>query len=160
MSAPVIDFDDLEHARRDPPRRARSDQPRVCFVGFNNLAVLAPQFDTRGAAGEPVQQTLLARAFVRRGYDVSMVTADCGQPDGSRWDGIAAYKAFAPDAGWPVIRFVHPRFTKLWSALRRADADVYYVSCAGAVVGQVALFCQLHKRKFVFRVASDADCAR
>ena len=66
MSAPVIDLDNLESTPPDSPRRARTDQPRVCFVGFNNLAVLAPQFDTRGAAGEPVQQTLLALAFARR----------------------------------------------------------------------------------------------
>src|SRR3954465_7631523 len=36
---------------------------RICFVGLPNLAVLAPQFDRSGASGEPVQQTLLAKAL-------------------------------------------------------------------------------------------------
>jgi glycosyltransferase involved in cell wall biosynthesis len=133
-------------------------RPSICFVGLRNLAVLAPQFDSGGAAGEPVQQTLLATALARRGYSVSMVTTDFGQADGQAWEGVTTYKAFAPGAGIPILRFIHPRWTGLWAALRRADADVYYVSCAGAIVGQVALFCRMHRKRFVFRVASDADC--
>jgi glycosyltransferase involved in cell wall biosynthesis len=134
-------------------------RPSICFVGLRNLAVLAPQFDSGGAAGEPVQQTLLATALARRGYVVSMVTTDFGQADGQTWEGVTTYKAFAPNAGIPILRFVHPRWTGLWAALRRADADIYYVSCAGAIVGQVALFCRMHRKRFLFRVASDADCA-
>lgn len=136
-----------------PARRTR-----ICFVGLPNLAVLAPEFDPSGAAGEPVQQTLLAKALARRGHDVSMVTADRGQPDGATWHGVRTFKAFAPQAGLPVLRFVHPRWTGLWSALSRADADVYYSSCAGGLAGQVAMFCAWRRRRYVFRVASDSDC--
>jgi glycosyltransferase involved in cell wall biosynthesis len=140
--------------RNDSPAR----RTRICFVGLPNLAVLAPQFDPSGAAGEPVQQTLLAKALARRGHDVSMVTADRGQPDGATWHGVRTFKAFAPQAGLPVLRFVHPRWTGLWSALSRADADVYYSSCAGGLAGQVAMFCAWRRRRYVFRVASDSDC--
>jgi len=132
---------------------------RVCFVGMSNLAVLAPEYDRSGAAGEPVQQTLLAKALARRGYAVTMITADFGQPDGATWEEVKTYKAFDPRAGVPLLRFVHPRWTGLWSALKRADADVYYLSCAGAIVGQVAMFCRMHGKRFIYRVASDADCA-
>lgn len=136
-----------------PARRAR-----ICFVGLPNLAVLAPELDPSGASGEPVQQTLLAKALARRGYEISMVTADRGQPDGAQWHGVKTFKAFAPQAGLPVLRFVHPRWTGLWSALSRADADVYYSSCAGGLAGQVAMFCAWRGRRYVFRVASDSDC--
>lgn len=140
---------------RNYPQARRT---RICFVGLPNLAVLAPELDPSGAAGEPVQQTLLAKALARRGYDVSMVTADRGQPDGATWHGVRTFKAFAPQAGLPVLRFVHPRWTGLWSALSRADADVYYSSCAGGLAGQVAMFCAWRNRRYVFRVASDSDC--
>jgi glycosyltransferase involved in cell wall biosynthesis len=133
-------------------------RPSVCFVGLNNLAVLAPEHDPSGIAGEPLQQTLLATAIARRGYDVSMVVADHGQPDGASWQRVRTYKAFSKKAGLPILRFVHPRWTGLWSALKRADADVYYASCAGALPGQVAMFCARHGKRFVFRVASDSDC--
>jgi glycosyltransferase involved in cell wall biosynthesis len=135
-------------------------KPSVCFVGLANLCVLAPEYASRGAAGEQVQHTLIAKALARRGYRVSMVTADYGQPDGAAWDGVVTYKAFAPSAGLPLLRFIHPRWTGLWAALKRANADVYYTSCAGGLVGQVAMFCRAQRRGFIYRVASDADCDR
>src|SRR5262245_51300056 len=104
---------------------------KICLVGLYNLPVLAPEYQHGAVGGEPVQQTLLARALAARGYDVSMVVADHGQPDGAVWDGVRTWKAYRRGAGIPVLRFVHPRWTGLWSALARADADVYYTSCAG-----------------------------
>jgi hypothetical protein len=104
---------------------------RICFLGLENLAVLAPEYRHHNIAGEGVQQTLLARALKRRSCEVSMVTWDHGQPDARQWDGIRVYKAYAPDAGLPLIKFFHPRWSGLWSALKRADADLYYTSCAG-----------------------------
>ena len=55
---------------------------RICFVGLENLPVLAAEFEQRGVGGAQVQQTLLARALVRRGFPVSMVVGDYGQADG------------------------------------------------------------------------------
>jgi len=138
-----------------PPRAMK-----ICFVGLDNLPVLAPEFRHLPIGGESVQQTLLARALARRGSQVSMVVADWGQEDGRRWDGIRVFKAYRPRAGMPVLRFIHPRWTGLWSALARVDADVYYTSCAGMHVGLVAIFCRRHGRGFVFRAASDPDCDR
>lgn len=134
------------------------DRPRICLIGLENLPVLSPSYSRHRIGGEQVQQTLLARAFVRRGYRVSMVVADYGQKDGETFDGVTTYKAFKVSAGVPVVRFIHPRWTGLWSALERADADVYYTSCAGMQVGLICLFCKVHKKRFVFRVASDSDC--
>ena len=131
---------------------------KICFVGFHNLPVLAPAYRRHTIGGEAVQQTLLARALARRGHDVSMVVADCGQSDGAVWEAIRVFKSYHPDAGVPLLRFFHPRWTGMWSALKRADADLYYTSCAGMQVGLVALFCRRFRRRFVFRTASDTDC--
>jgi len=132
--------------------------PRICFVGLKNLGLLASEYGQLGTGGAELQQTLLARALARRGFPVSMVVADYGQSDGATWNGVQTYKAFRPEQGIPVLRFIHPRWTGLWSALARADADIYYTSCAGALVGQVALFARLRSRRFVFWAASDTDC--
>jgi len=131
---------------------------KICFVGPDNLPVLAPEYRQHAIGGESVQQTLLGRALARRGHDVSMVVWDYGQIDGAQWEGIRVLKAYRPDAGLPVLRFIHPRWTGMWSALTRADADLYYTSCAGMHVGLAALFCRRHRRGFVFRTASDTDC--
>ena len=131
---------------------------RICFVGLENLPVLAPEFEHHRIGGAQVQQTLVAKALARRGLAVSMVVGDYGQPDGAAWSGVRTYKAYSADEGIPVVRFVHPRWTKLWGALRRADAEVYYVSCAAAQVGQIAMWTARHGRRMIFRVASDVDC--
>ena len=131
---------------------------KICLVGLDNLPVLAPEFRTASIGGESVQQTLLARALARAGHAVSMVVADYGQDDGASWGGVRTFKAYGFDSGLPILRFIHPRATGLWSALRRADADVYYTSCAGAHVGLIALYCRRRARRFVFRAASDTDC--
>ena len=131
---------------------------KICLVGLDNLPVLAPEYRQASIGGESVQQTLLARALSRAGHAVSMVVGDYGQHDGASWDGIRTYRAYRFDAGLPIFRFIHPRGTGLWSALKRADADVYYTSCAGMHVGLIALHCRRHGRRFVFRTASDSDC--
>jgi glycosyltransferase involved in cell wall biosynthesis len=133
---------------------------KICFVGLDNLPVLAPEFQHLPVGGESVQQALLADALVRRGIEVSTVVADWGQEDGRLWQGIRVFKAYRRQAGIPMLRFFHPRWTRLWSALARADADVYYTSCAGMHVGLIAMFCRRRGRRFVFRAASDPDCDR
>ncbi|MGH8217868.1 MAG: glycosyltransferase family 4 protein [Steroidobacteraceae bacterium] len=132
--------------------------PRVCFVGLANLAHLAPQVAPAGAGGAELQQVLLARALVQRGFEVSTVVYDHGQPDGACYDGIRAFRTFPPDAGIRMVRFFHPRWSGIWGALRRADADIYYVSIAGMPVGETVLFAHLRGRKAIYRVAHDADC--
>jgi glycosyltransferase involved in cell wall biosynthesis len=134
-----------------------SQPPRICFVGLGTLPMLTREYGTR-AGGAELQQALLAKALARRGWSVSMVVADHGQPDGAAWDGVQTLKAYRPDEGIPVLRFLHPRWTKLHAALRRADADIYYASCAGGQLAQVTLCAHGRGRKVAFRIASDTDC--
>src|SRR5882672_1469379 len=133
---------------------------KICFLGLDNLPVLAPKYRQHTIGGESVQQTLLGRALELRGHDVSMVVSDYGQIDGAEWERIRVFKAYRPDAGLPALRFIHPRWTAIWSALTRADADIYYTSCAGMHVGLLAMFCRRFHKRFVFRAASDTDCDR
>jgi glycosyltransferase involved in cell wall biosynthesis len=117
---------------------------KICFLGMENLAVLAPRHSRHAVFGaDAVQQALLARALARRGHEVSTVVADGGQHDGALWDSIRAFNANA-------------RWGGTWSALARADADLYYTSGAGTHVGLLALFCARHRRRFAVRAAAGA----
>ena len=131
---------------------------KICFIGLDNYPVLNPARGSEYFGGESVQQTLLARAFHELGYDVSMIVKDHGQPDGEVLDGIRVLKTYADSDGLPVVRFFHPRMTSIWNAFSKADADVYYQSCAGMMTGLAARYCAAHGRKLVFRVAHDTDC--
>lgn len=125
---------------------------------MDNYPVLAGASSNEYIGGESVQQTLLARACVELGLDVSMVVKDPGTTQGELVDGVTVWRAFRPGAGLPGLRFIHPRVTGLLRAMRRADADVYFQSCAGMATGVTAWFCRRQRRRMVFRLAHDSDC--
>ncbi|MFK5951078.1 MAG: glycosyltransferase family 4 protein [Methylococcales bacterium] len=130
----------------------------ICFIGSDNYPVIDPEYGNSYIGGESVQQTLIAKAFTKHGYQVSMIVLDHGQPDGNVIKNITIWKTCSKSAGLPIIRFIYPRATSLWAALKKANAQIYYQSCAGAQTGIVALFCRIYNRKLVFRIAHDTDC--
>jgi len=136
----------------------QGSKPRICFVALKAYDLLSQHRDVSHMGGAEVQQARIASWLLCRGYAVSFVTLDHGQPDGINVGGITVWKAYAERDGLPGLRFVHPRWSGLWAALTRAQADVYYQRGAGNETGQVALWCRLHGRKFIFAVASDPDC--
>ena len=70
-------------------------------------------------------------------------------------EGVTVHKTYRPHGGVPVLRFVHPRLTAMWRALREADAEVYYCRAAGMLAGVVAEFCRRHGRRSIYAGASD-----
>src|SRR5690606_4721518 len=92
-----------------------------------------------------------------RGWRVSMITLDYGQPDRAVVKGVTVHKMYRPDAGIPVARYLHPRLTTLWRTLARVDADIYYYRSAAATAGFMARFCRGHGRRSVYGGASDQD---
>lgn len=132
--------------------------PRICFIESAAYAVLDGSIGASSTGGESVQQTLLARAFAARGWHVSMISSDFGQPDGTVVDGIQVWKTYTQTEGLPVLRFLYPRLYRSWRALKVANADVYFQSCAGFMTGLLASFVARHNRKMIFRVAHDTDC--
>lgn len=135
-------------------------RPSVCFVSIHNYPALDPSCTIKHIGGAETEKAVLARALVRRGTAVSFVTLDYGQPDGIDLDGIRVFKAYAAEDGWPVVRFVHPRWTGLVGAMKRADADVYVQVNAGCETGQTALWCRRRDKPFVFAVEADTNCTR
>jgi len=131
--------------------------PRICFVAHNAYGAMAG--GRSGSIGGVEHQTaLMARWFVGRGYEVSVVTWDEGGPAEEMMDGVRVIKLCRQDAGTKGLRFFWPRWTSLVAALERADADVYYHNLAEDVTGQVALWCRRHGRRFVFSVSANTQC--
>ena len=130
----------------------------VCIVGLKCYDLLAGAEVPRYLGGIEKVLVCLARGLVGAGQRVAFITYDHGQPDEQVVDGIHVFKAHGPDDGLPVIRFVHPRLTGIWLAMRRADARVYMQMGGGSETGAVAMGCRwLPGRYFVFNLASDAD---
>jgi glycosyltransferase involved in cell wall biosynthesis len=132
-------------------------KPHVCFVAPTTWPVLAADGTIRVVGGAEVQQSMIAPALVRRGWRVSMITLDYGQPDAAEVRGVTVYKMHKPDEGLPMLRFVHPRLTSLWKVLKRVNADVYYQRTAAVTTAYVAQFCRMHGRRSIYAGASDVD---
>jgi len=131
----------------------------VCFVAPHIWPVFSGDPHIKLVGGAEVQQATIARLLAADGFRVSMVTLDYGQPDGVVIDGITVYKAFAPDAGLPVLRFLHPRMSSMLRAMRAADADVYYYRSTSMWAGVMAEFARRHGRRSIYAGASDRDFA-
>jgi glycosyltransferase involved in cell wall biosynthesis len=86
-----------------------------------------------------------------------MISIDYGQSEGEVLNGVRLLKMHKPDAGLPGFRFVHPRVTSVWAAMRRADADVYYQRASGVHTGLVAAFARRYQRVSVFAATHDHD---
>jgi glycosyltransferase involved in cell wall biosynthesis len=131
---------------------------KICLFNLGALPALSQEHKHQRIGGEEVQHAQLAAALARLGHDVSLVVADSGQPKSVVLEGIRILKAHKETAGLPGLRFIYPRWVKMWSAIARADADVYYTSCAGMIVGMLAMYCKLRRKRLVFRTAIDSDC--
>ena len=139
------------------PDQQALPKPHVCFVAPNIWPVFSGDPNIAVAGGAEVQQSILARLLVREGYQVSIVCEDYGQPGRSVRDGVTVIKTYRPRAGLPMLRFIYPRLTSTWSALRMADADIYYQRSAGMLTGVVAAFCRRYGKQAIFAAASDSD---
>lgn len=130
----------------------------ICFVAPNAYPALSGHNENGHIGGAEVQQVLIARELARRGRRVSFVTHDHGQIDGISIDGIRIFRMCARNNGMPIVRFIHPRWTSLCAAMKRANAEVYYQRSGGAETGQVAEWCRRNDRSMIASIASDRDC--
>ncbi len=132
-------------------------KPKVCFVCKNIYPLLKYDDEAQFAGGAELQQLLMGRELARRGYPVSYVTLDHGQGPVEDLDGLRAYAAFRPNDGIPGFRFFYPRLGGVLSAMRAADADIYYVRCADYMLALVVWLTKRLGRRTVFCGANDPD---
>lgn len=129
----------------------------ICFVAPHIWPVFSRDREIAVVGGAEVQQSSLARLLAGSGYRVSIVTMDFGQPHRIALDGVTVYKTFRPDQGIPVLRFLHPRLSATWRALREANADIYYLRSSSMLPGIVAEFCRRYRKRSIYAGASDRD---
>jgi glycosyltransferase involved in cell wall biosynthesis len=132
---------------------------RVCFY-----APYAWPLFTAGrigfTGGAEVQQVALARGLAARGFAMSMVCCDYGQPRSVDVDGITVLRAYPPHAGLPVVRFFHPRLSLALAALSAADAEAYYVRGGALAAGVAFDLARSRRAAFVLGAAHDHDARR
>jgi glycosyltransferase involved in cell wall biosynthesis len=143
-----------------PPAARTRRRPHVCFVAPYVWPVLSRDPAIQVVGGAEVQQAILARLLAAEGYPVSMICLDYGQPSPTVVDGVTVHKAFKPDEGIPVLRFVHPRLSSIWRLMQEIDADVYYQRSSAVWTGVMAEFCRRRGKRSIYAGASDRDFVR
>ena len=129
----------------------------ICIVVPSAYPALAGDLSTHIGHMER-QATLLACWLAAQGHRVSLVTWDEGQPTDCVISGVRVIKLCQPNAGLPGVRFLYPRWTSLTTALRVANADVYYLHGGASHTGQVALWCRWRGRKVVCSIDKLSEC--
>ena len=128
----------------------------ICFVALN-IYPLLKKTSINFIGGAEVEQNLIGKELADRGYSVAYITLDHGQGLVSRIGSFEIFSAFNPSKGIPVLRFFVPRLVKLWQALNRTNADIYFFQCAGYLLGVLVFWARLNNKKVIFRGASDQD---
>jgi glycosyltransferase involved in cell wall biosynthesis len=143
-----------------PAARAPQSGAHVCFVAPYAWPVFSGNPEIQVVGGAEVQQSILARLFAANGYRVTMICQDFGQPDRVEIDGVVVRKVFSGAEGIPVVRFLHPRLTKMWRVLGEVNADIYYYRSASMWVGILDAFCRRYGKRLVYSGAANPDFAR
>ena len=120
---------------------------RVCFVALKAYEIFNPEVGDY-AGGAEVDLYYLATEIARDdNFEVSCVVADYGQNDTEIIERVTLIRSL------DFRRNMLNGLLRTWNALRRADADIYVLKCASPGVPLVAMFCKLHHRSFMYRLA-------
>ena len=128
---------------------------KLCFVSLGAYPLLS-QKNMGYAGGAELQQTFIAKEMKKYGFDVSVIDYDYGQKTIEVIDGIKIFKTYNPRDLFR-IRNYPASLLKIWKALGKVDADIYYQRTAGIITGITALFCIFKNKKFIHSIASERN---
>ena len=131
---------------------------RLCFISESRATyALLTGEECSKVGGAELQQTVLASGLAKLGYEIAFLVPDFGQPpDVTTEQGITLVKIRPQSNRLPGLKFFD-EIARFFQAMKRADADIYYQRAGSPVTGITALYCRLHRKPFVFSLASNMD---
>jgi glycosyltransferase involved in cell wall biosynthesis len=121
---------------------------KVCFVAPKAYPIFNPAIGNYFGGAEVDLYYLATELAKDVNFDVSFIVADYGQNDVEVIENVTVIKSlnFSKNMLSSLLR--------TWSALKKADADIFFLKCASPGVPVVTAFCKLHRRIFLYRLAS------
>ncbi len=127
---------------------------RLCIVNLYARALFQPALPCP-FGGSEVQMAGLARCFAQRGWRVSLIVGDFGQPPREEIDGIRFIRSAKVGQLGLLARALNSR--RYQSAFKAADADLYLITAdAGTLIWRLARFCRRHGKRLVNQMSSDS----
>jgi glycosyltransferase involved in cell wall biosynthesis len=124
----------------------------VCFVCPKAYSLFNPACQATFGGAE-VDLYLLGTELAKDPvFRVNFITADYGQAHEEIINGITVLKSLtfhenSLSGAW-----------KIWRAMKKANADIYFFETASAGVPLAAMFCRWNKKRLVYRTASMLEC--
>lgn len=121
---------------------------KVCYIAPKAYPIFNPAVgDYFGGAQLDLYH--LATELARDdNFEVSFIVADYGQNDVEVIEKVTVIKSL--DLRGNMLFGL----MRLWGAIKKADADIYFLKCASPGVPVITAFCKLYHRSFLYRLAS------
>ena len=132
-----------------PTGRGSNQKPTFCFVMPFHIS------EGRGGGSE-VQSWLLARELARQEYQVSYVAQSVRGKDGKCEEMEGVKMLWVPNA--PFFRWANA--PEYFRAMSTVDADIVVQRITSFTNGVVALWCKLHRRRFVWVCGDDRSATK
>jgi glycosyltransferase involved in cell wall biosynthesis len=129
---------------------------RVCFVNFYAYPLFNPAAGVSFGGAELQLATMATELARDPGFAVSFLVREAGQPPGEVREGVAIHGFAPPGLGAPFTGEAR-HLRALWGQLREIDPEIVIQRAAGTLTGEIALFCALRRRAFIYMVAHDSD---
>lgn len=129
----------------------RSLSLKICFLSLGSYPTLTGR-NLGYAGGAEVEQAHLGTELVTQGYDICFVTYSYGQNPNENVNGIEIIKTYDCEKSSEINVFF--KYKSIWHALKKANANIYFHESGSA--GVLPLFCYVNRKKFVYRIPSDA----
>jgi glycosyltransferase involved in cell wall biosynthesis len=128
-------------------------KPSICFVAFGASHFLTER-NVEIVGGSELQSSIVAKELAAKAYDISFVVFDHGQQSLEVIDGIKIYKSCSFD---DFAKKRPLKMMRIFTALGRANSDLYYLRGGHAFVSALAAYCLLRGRKLCYSMASELD---
>jgi len=127
----------------------------ICFFSLGAYPYLANKYEDI-AGGAELQQVLLARELIKRGYRIIFIVGDYGQDNFLCLENIEIYK-LSENKKETIIFPSLSVVISLWRLITKINADVFYQRCAGIQTGYISLMCIFKKKKFIYSISGISD---
>lgn len=125
-------------------------KPSLCFVSF----AAYPLFNTKinfPHGGAELESFTLAQELTNRGYKVDFVVGNFGQPRQEIYQGVNLWRGIGLNQSNVVSGILNTwRLMCLW---KKISADIYFTKGAGWLTFQLAFFCKIFHKKFIFKTS-------
>jgi len=125
---------------------------KVAFVTPKAYPLFNPQVEAVFGGAEVDVYFLATELAKDQGFEVSCVVADYGQAAMETREGVRLIKSLDFNQN-PITGA-----KKIWDALDKTNADIYFIKTASPGVPLVAWFCKKHNKHFVYRTAHVREC--